>query len=160
MQHPHNQTVLYFIRTLVYSELLRLSERKHFIGLPSEIVHPYHIPRHLIDILIIRMFYISFEHWFIRSCHAGLQHSTALNDLLLRAVVIAYEVAAPFGTQTLHWFAFRDCPSLLYPTPFGISRLQHTRRRTATAYGSGVLLLVVAALFEMQTLRWFTFREQ
>ena len=37
----------------------------------------------------------------------GLQHSTALNDLLLRAVVIAYEVAAPFGTQTLHWFAFR-----------------------------------------------------
>ena len=37
----------------------------------------------------------------------GLQHSTALNDLLLRAVVIAYEVAALFGTQTLHWFAFR-----------------------------------------------------
>ena len=38
----------------------------------------------------------------------GLQHSTALNDLLLRAVVIAYEVAALFGTQTLHWFAFRE----------------------------------------------------
>ena len=71
-----------------------------------------------------------------------------------------FVVAALVGTQTFHWFAFRDCPSLLYPTPLGISRLQRTRRRTATAYGSGVLLLVVAALFEMQTLRWFTFREQ
>ena len=59
LQHPHNQTVLHFIRTLFYSELLRLSERKHFIGLPSEIVHPYHIPRHLIDILIIKLFCIS-----------------------------------------------------------------------------------------------------
>lgn len=71
-----------------------------------------------------------------------------------------FVVAALVGTQTFHWFAFRDCPSLSYPTPFDISRLQRTQRRTATAYGSGVLLLVVATLFGTQTLHWFAFREQ
>ena len=59
-----------------------------------------------IDLMLYNMFFTTI---------CGLQHSTALNDLLLRAVVIAYEVAAPFGTQTLHWFAFRDCPSLYIP---------------------------------------------
>ena len=39
-RYPHNQTVLHFIRTLVYSELLRLSERKHFIGLHFEGNYP------------------------------------------------------------------------------------------------------------------------
>ena len=29
-----------------------------------------------------------------------------------------FVVAALIGTQTLHWFAFRGCPPLLYPTPF------------------------------------------
>ena len=56
-----------------------------------------------IDLMLYNMFFTTI---------CGLQHSTALNDLLLRAVVIAFEVATPFGTQTLHWFAFRDCPPL------------------------------------------------
>ena len=88
----------------------------------------------------------------------GLQHSTALNDLRLRAVVIAYEVAAPFGTQTLHWFACRDCPSLLYPTPFGISRLQHSTALNDLLLRAVVIAYEVAALFGTQTLHWFAFR--
>ena len=77
----------------------------------------------------------------------GLQHSTALNDLRLRAVVIAYEVATPFGTQTLHWFAFRGyffagenaqltphTNKVLWGTPFTPTIPQLLRRGTPRLY--------------------------
>ena len=103
-----------------------------------------------IDLMLYNMFFTTI---------CGLQHSTALNDLLLRAVVIAYEVAALFGTQTLHWFAFRDCPPLLYPTPFGISRLQHATALNDLRLRAVVIAYEVAAPFGTQTLHWFAFRE-
>ena len=52
----------------------------------------------------------------------GLQHSTAQNDLRLRSVVIAFEVAAPFGMQTLHWFAFRGYSDAIIASLQGIDK--------------------------------------